>query len=283
MLLPGNRRRLHQLIEAGLNLGMREYDARHYAAEALKREIEIGNWRITPPTPKPQPGSADALRFVCSNKPKPRVQHGSKGHAGWDADVYHLAKSGIVTFCGCDCSEWLRLDPKPLSDAIADPNFCKRCAYHGGRLNRAALSADAVLSQQGVVETPKREWLVIENSWSRSIFATEHDRQVSGYIPRDVAEHLLGRSMEGAQWFSKDDSDKLRAHPEWSDVEPPNKPAAPQAQVTGEILERLCAAAWECCATSNFEFRHLSDRHKEQIRNFLRAAIASQSSSGVAP
>jgi len=48
MLLPGNGRRLRQLTEAALNLGMREDHARHYAAEALKREMEIGDWRITP-------------------------------------------------------------------------------------------------------------------------------------------------------------------------------------------------------------------------------------------
>lgn len=54
MLLPGNRRRLHQLTEAGLNLGMSKSDARHYAAEALKREMEIGDWRIVPQSAEAQ-------------------------------------------------------------------------------------------------------------------------------------------------------------------------------------------------------------------------------------
>lgn len=65
-----------------------------------------------------------------------------------------------------------------------------------------------------------REWLVIENSWSRGIFATEADKLPSGFIPREAAEHVLGRSMEGAQWFSKEDGEKMRAHPEWRETEP---------------------------------------------------------------
>lgn len=65
-----------------------------------------------------------------------------------------------------------------------------------------------------------REWLVIENSWSRGVFASDDAKKVSGYIPREAAEHVLGRSMEGAQWFSREDSDKMRAHPEWRETEP---------------------------------------------------------------
>jgi len=48
MLTPGNSRRLRQLTEAALNLGMSQSDARHYAAKALEREMETGDWRITP-------------------------------------------------------------------------------------------------------------------------------------------------------------------------------------------------------------------------------------------
>lgn len=48
MLTPGNNRRFRQLYEAALNLGMRPEHARHYAAEALKREMEMGDWHITP-------------------------------------------------------------------------------------------------------------------------------------------------------------------------------------------------------------------------------------------
>lgn len=64
-----------------------------------------------------------------------------------------------------------------------------------------------------------REWLVIEDSRKRAVFAPP-EAQRRGYIPRDVAEKLLGRSMSGTQWFSRDESAKMRAHPEWRDTEP---------------------------------------------------------------
>lgn len=65
-----------------------------------------------------------------------------------------------------------------------------------------------------------REWLVIENSWSKSVFATDADKVPSGYIPRDAAEALLGRTMTGAVWFTREEGEKMRAHPEWRDSEP---------------------------------------------------------------
>lgn len=45
---PGNRRRLEQLREAALNLGMRDEDARHYAEKAMIREMQSGDWNIVP-------------------------------------------------------------------------------------------------------------------------------------------------------------------------------------------------------------------------------------------
>lgn len=48
MLTPGNRRRLKQLREAALNLGMSESHANHYAIETLNRELEIGDWMVVP-------------------------------------------------------------------------------------------------------------------------------------------------------------------------------------------------------------------------------------------
>lgn len=62
-----------------------------------------------------------------------------------------------------------------------------------------------------------REWLVIESSGKNAVFASPKQ---PGYIPRDVAESLLGRDLAGIVWFTADESVKLRTHPAWSDVEP---------------------------------------------------------------
>ena len=64
---------------------------------------------------------------------------------------------------------------------------------------------------------PMREWLVIEDSRKCGVFAPLEASVPKGYIPRDVSEALLGRSMEGTQWFTKEDIAKMRAHPEWTD------------------------------------------------------------------
>ena len=60
-----------------------------------------------------------------------------------------------------------------------------------------------------------REWLVIEDSRKCGVFAPLEASVPKGYIPRDVAEQILGRSMEGTQWFTKEDTAKMRASPEW--------------------------------------------------------------------
>lgn len=65
-----------------------------------------------------------------------------------------------------------------------------------------------------------REWLVIEGSGKRAVFAGDEDRKPKGYIPRDVAEPLLGRSMGGVIWFTREESQRMRNHPEWRDTEP---------------------------------------------------------------
>lgn len=74
----------------------------------------------------------DFIAPVCSNKPKPSVARGKgfykTGAAIWGRDTYHAAKSGMTTFCGRDASEWLRMDRKPTAEALADNDFCKRCA-----------------------------------------------------------------------------------------------------------------------------------------------------------
>lgn len=47
-MMGANQRRLRQLFEAALNLGMRRSDAEFYARQALARELEDGEWRIVP-------------------------------------------------------------------------------------------------------------------------------------------------------------------------------------------------------------------------------------------
>jgi hypothetical protein len=69
---------------------------------------------------------------------------------------------------------------------------------------------------------PKREWLVIESSYKNAVFAPDDAKKPRGYIPRDVAERLLGRDLGGNVWFTREDSEKMRAHPEWTETEPPN-------------------------------------------------------------
>jgi hypothetical protein len=64
-----------------------------------------------------------------------------------------------------------------------------------------------------------REWLVIESTWNKAVFAPDPPIP-PGYIPRDAAEKLLGRDLGGMVWFTKEDSAKMRAHPEWRDTEP---------------------------------------------------------------
>src|ERR1700753_2281875 len=68
-----------------------------------------------------------------------------------------------------------------------------------------------------------REWLVIESTRGRSVFASDEDRDRKSYIPRDVAEELLGRDLGGdrCQWFTDKESQLMREHPEWRDSLPP--------------------------------------------------------------
>ena len=65
-----------------------------------------------------------------------------------------------------------------------------------------------------------REWLVIEDAMKNAVFATEEMRAAKGYLPRDVAEILLGRDLSGNIWFTKEESAAMRANSEWRDTVP---------------------------------------------------------------
>jgi hypothetical protein len=62
-----------------------------------------------------------------------------------------------------------------------------------------------------------REWLVIEASTNKVVFAT---MKPPGYIPRDAAESVLGRELGGVVWFTSEESAAMRAHPEWRNDRP---------------------------------------------------------------
>lgn len=66
-----------------------------------------------------------------------------------------------------------------------------------------------------------REWLVIESSYKNAVFASDDVKIPRGYIPRDAAEKLLGRDLGGMVWFTREESQKMREHPEWRETEPP--------------------------------------------------------------
>lgn len=61
-----------------------------------------------------------------------------------------------------------------------------------------------------------REYLVIESSRKNGVFASAEDQKPRGYIPREVAEKICGRSMTGTQWFTIEESEKMRNHPDWT-------------------------------------------------------------------
>jgi hypothetical protein len=65
-----------------------------------------------------------------------------------------------------------------------------------------------------------REWLVIESSWKNGTFAMAKEKVPKGYIPRDVAESVLGRDLGGTVWFTQEESAVMRRHPEWR-TDPP--------------------------------------------------------------
>lgn len=85
---------------------------------------------------------------------------------------------------------------------------------YGGGYGEGAEAQEQLYAPRG------REWLVIEDSRARSVFAPAEAQRPHGYIPRDVAERLLGRDLGGAVWFTREDGDAMRAHPEWRSEAP---------------------------------------------------------------
>lgn len=67
----------------------------------------------------------------------------------------------------------------------------------------------------------RREWLVIENSGSYSVFADDGAKNRKGYIPRDVVEGELGIKIEDGrwQWFTASQGEAMRGRPEWRNNE----------------------------------------------------------------
>jgi hypothetical protein len=69
-------------------------------------------------------------------------------------------------------------------------------------------------------ETTMREWLVIEDSRRAAVFSPPEAQRPKGFIPRDVAERVLRRDLGGAVWFTREDGEAMRAHPEWTETPP---------------------------------------------------------------
>jgi hypothetical protein len=65
-----------------------------------------------------------------------------------------------------------------------------------------------------------REWFVIESSRKNGVFSSADDQKPMGYIPRDVAECIIGRDLAGTVWFTAAEGAVMRAHPEWKNELP---------------------------------------------------------------
>ena len=118
-----------------------------------------------------------------------------------------------------------------------------------------------------------REWLVIESSMKNAVFADDEMRNRKGYIPRDVAERLLGRSLVEPgryTWFTREEGERMRGHPEWRDTQPTSReqvideavrllvsyyPEIERAVVLRHILKWRCVT---CVALIRTHFRSLA-------------------------
>lgn len=67
------------------------------------------------------------FKLVCSHKTRARTGSGGRDNQHWKRDPFHLSRGDGLTLCGRDCSEWLKMDDRPIREAISDPNCCSRC------------------------------------------------------------------------------------------------------------------------------------------------------------
>lgn len=75
------------------------------------------------------------IELTSSYKPRPSVQ-GGVGKSGqyktgaclWGKDTYHAVGKDGKTLCGVNSRDWMKLPPMNTDDAIADSDFCNRCA-----------------------------------------------------------------------------------------------------------------------------------------------------------
>jgi hypothetical protein len=151
-------------------------------------------------------------------------------------------------------SEWEPLLPCPCCGARAELQDADMPGYEGGQFIECSgcrlttpvrfsckedarpLLAEAWNRRILPPASPPREWLVIESSVKHAVFAPDEEQKRKGYIPRDVAERLLGRNLGDVVWFTREDSKKLREHREWRDTVPPGRDASPAPNV--DAMER---------------------------------------------
>jgi hypothetical protein len=70
------------------------------------------------------------MHFVCTYRRSTPVQSSlrPKGHQWWLRDVFHASEDGKQTLCGRYATEWLKLDARPVAEALEDRSLCSRCA-----------------------------------------------------------------------------------------------------------------------------------------------------------
>lgn len=129
-------------------------------------------------------------------------------------------------------------EPRPVNCPISKATDTSTHVDDVIALGKTLASPTPESSQVAPHHAGAREWLVIESSMKNAVFADDELRQRRGYIPRDVAEKLLGRDLGGSQWFTTEDSAKMRDHSEWQDIEPSAR-ATPSTP--GEDFSKLAA------------------------------------------
>lgn len=73
---------------------------------------------------KPRPIT---VALTCSPRPRARTG-GGRNNEHWRREPFHIQISASETACGLDCTDWLRLEPRDLTDALSDRHCCMRCA-----------------------------------------------------------------------------------------------------------------------------------------------------------